>query len=408
MTMTTTASITTNAITAPKALQKSHTKRSQLFEAQAAYLQIDPGLVAHIHAAAPDSEPVLIRGSKCMRTTVGRGHNATVQIGRSNKRVSRQHVAIEHKPQLDGFELTILSPNGALIDRIVFVAGEHVPLIEGTTIEILGTRLIFLGPTEDGAAEEKSGEEEEEEDKKHKKKNNKQQEQQRPLTASSSSSSLSPSPLSSVSSSSLSSSSVPTCTPISLSKETVAVAKSSSELRMVKEAAPFDLMDSIVKILACSRKTSMTLREIVDRLKMVSSDEVLALVKEAIFIGRIERRGKTADGSPKEDLFYYQAEKDPIHERRKKYSQIGRGARKCTMKDTQYFFRIPPKLPNHRGRSYVPPPAAANKKRRTMAHHHAEDPMEIDAKEEEDEEDIKSTSSGGVSDQEVGELFKDV
>ncbi|KAG0171533.1 hypothetical protein DFQ30_000839 [Apophysomyces sp. BC1015] len=159
--MAQTATTTTTSIaTVTTEIQKIHRKRSLLFEAQAAYLQVDPGLAANIHAAAPDTEPVILRGSRCMRTTVGRGHDATVQIGRSNKRVSREHVVIEHKPQFDGFELTILSPNGALIDRIVFVAGEHVPLIEGTTIEILGTRLIFLGPTEDSGVEDKTEKEE--------------------------------------------------------------------------------------------------------------------------------------------------------------------------------------------------------------------------------------------------------
>jgi hypothetical protein len=58
--------------------------------------------------------------------------------------MSRQHLIIEHKPHT-GFTLTVKSPNGVLVDHIMFMDGEHIPLVKGSLIEVLGTRLIFGG-----------------------------------------------------------------------------------------------------------------------------------------------------------------------------------------------------------------------------------------------------------------------
>jgi predicted component of type VI protein secretion system len=128
-------------------------KKLNLFQAQTTHFQINPSLAMRCHESSPDAVPVILRGSKTCKTTIGRGHDATIKIGKANKRVSREHVVIEHKPQINGFELTILSPNGALIDRIIFVEGEHVPVVEGTMIEIVGTKIIFQVPDENQLVE---------------------------------------------------------------------------------------------------------------------------------------------------------------------------------------------------------------------------------------------------------------
>ncbi|RUP14441.1 hypothetical protein BC936DRAFT_139666 [Jimgerdemannia flammicorona] len=76
--------------------------------------------------------------------------------------------------------------------------------------------------------------------------------------------------------------------------------------------------------------------------------------------GKIVRSGKTADGTPKENLHYYICDQDPVEWRRQAYGQVSRSARKCTLADKQYFWKMPPKLPNHRYRSsYVPSVGAA-------------------------------------------------
>jgi predicted component of type VI protein secretion system len=124
-------------------------KSNQLFQAQTFHFQADPSIARRCHESSPDAIPVILRGSKTSKTTIGRGQDATIKIGKANKRVSREHAVIEHKPQWNGFEITILSPNGALIDHIIFVEGERVPILEGTLIEIVGTKMIFEAPKDD-------------------------------------------------------------------------------------------------------------------------------------------------------------------------------------------------------------------------------------------------------------------
>jgi hypothetical protein len=126
------------------------TTKSELFQAQSTQFQIYPSLAKRCHESSADATPILLHGSKATKLIIGRGHDATIKIGKANKRVSREHATIEHKPLLNGFEMTILSPNGALIDHILFDQGEHVPVMEGTLIEIVGSKLVFKGVKEEG------------------------------------------------------------------------------------------------------------------------------------------------------------------------------------------------------------------------------------------------------------------
>lgn len=156
----------------------------------------------------------------------------------------------------------------------------------------------------------------------------------------------------------------------------------------------------------------MTCSDITKRLEGELLMDVSRTLNNSPVIGCVKRLGKTADGSPKENLYYYKAELDPDQERRKRYSDVGRSARKCTMKDTQYFFRvsnnrnqtppsysqifiqIPPKLPNQKSRMY-----SSNKVRKRRSKQ---------AKEQQEDDELLSDSSGDASDMEVYELFKDV
>ena len=92
-------------------------------------------------------------------------------------------------------------------------------------------------------------------------------------------------------------------------------------------------------------------------------ERVQQVLKEKPFFGEIVRKGKTADGSPKENLYYYNSEQDPVEWRRAEYTHVGRSARKCTLQDKQYFWKIPPKLGRNRN-AYVPPPAKGYEKRK--------------------------------------------
>ncbi len=84
----------------------------------------------------------------------------------------------------------------------------------------------------------------------------------------------------------------------------------------------------------------MTCTDITNRIDGQTFFNVNKLLTESPVIGCVPRSGKLADGSVKEDLYYYKPELDSNTERRNKYSDVGRSARKCTMKDTQYFFRV--------------------------------------------------------------------
>ncbi|KAI8064969.1 hypothetical protein BDF21DRAFT_496588 [Thamnidium elegans] len=290
-------------------------EKSSLFQAQNTQFQINPQLAKKCHESLTDA--IVVHGTCSGKMIIGRGHDATVKIGKTNKRVSRHHVSIEYKSPLNRFELTVHSPNGAMIDRIVFEQGEHVPIMEGTCIEIVGTKLIFQGPQ----------------------------------------------------------TIIPT--PLSPKKEEGNIPK----LVKSKNHIALSLQDEVIQVLVSTRKSTMTCKDICNKLPDQTMIDIRTLLSESPVIGCIKRLGKTADGSAKEDLYYYKAELDSNLERRKRYSDVGKSARKCTMKDTQYFFRIPPKPTTHKVRK---------------------------RKELEEDEELKSNSSDDVSDMEVYELFKDV
>ncbi|EPB83790.1 hypothetical protein HMPREF1544_09474 [Mucor circinelloides 1006PhL] len=371
-------------------------RKMTLFQAQMTHFQINPTLAMRCHESSPDAIPVILRGSKSCRTTIGRGHDATIQIGRANKRVSREHVVIEHKPQIDGFELTILSPNGALIDHIVFVEGEHVPVIEGTTIEIVGTKIIFQAPDDNLVAETEGMQDiiETPVEATQETTANAKMEVDEKINI----------PVMAVEQTTIESTITTSTTTVTQKSSTHHTLNSiiKTTASKLKETArqiiksPMTREDEIIQVLVHSRKSTMTCADITKRLQGQTASTVLDALKSSTAIGCVKRLGKTADGSPKEDLYYYKPELDPDQERQKRYSDVGKSARKCTMKDTQYFFRIPPKLPHHK--------TAKTRKRESTGNSSSMKSRQAAT----EEDDTKSTSSGDVSDMEVYELFKDV
>ncbi|KAI8337288.1 hypothetical protein BC941DRAFT_471022 [Chlamydoabsidia padenii] len=296
------------------------------FAAQRAYLQHNPRRAAQCHTSSPHAPTIIFHGTKAGKLTIGRGNGNEVQVGRRNPRMSRQHLIIEYKPHT-GFTLTVKSPNGVLVDHIMFMAGEHIPLVKGSLIEVLGTRLIFGGEQDQSVCP------------------NVQDEQLRPLDT--------PTPneivatgLSSTLSVTHESTTGGGTTTIE-STDHVELNKSSDSLLLLPQSKPLDFLDTLIRLLANSRKTSMTIPEIGRQLKR-ERESLMDLIQTTACIGCIERTGNTADGSPKEHLYYYKPELDANDERRLALSQSRRGARKCALKDTQYYFRIPPKLPSHR------------------------------------------------------------
>ncbi|KAI8372880.1 uncharacterized protein BYT42DRAFT_616082 [Radiomyces spectabilis] len=144
-----------------------------------------------------------------------------------------------------------------------------------------------------------------------------------------------------------------------------------------------DYTQVIIDALVFSRTSSMPVSDICSRIltanpsfkesRQVWNARISKVLKETPFFGEIVRKGKTADGSPKENLYYYNSERDPVEWRRATYTQIGRSARKCTLQDKQYFWKIPPKLGRHR-HAYVPPPAKVQGEKRSKPSTTFDDP----------------------------------
>ncbi|KAI8070941.1 hypothetical protein BC940DRAFT_294804 [Gongronella butleri] len=129
-----------------------------------------------------------------------------------------------------------------------------------------------------------------------------------------------------------------------------------------------DLGELIIEILVFSKKSSMPISDICSRIlktnpsyrqeaRDVWQKRIQKVLKDKPFFGEIVRKGKTADGSPKEHLYYYNGDKDPVEWRRATFTQVGRSARRCTLQDKQYFWRMPPKLGGRNRNAYIPPPA---------------------------------------------------
>ncbi|KAI8093502.1 uncharacterized protein BX664DRAFT_329861 [Halteromyces radiatus] len=316
----------------------SSDKRSSYFAAQTAYFQHDPRLATQCHTASPHVATIILHGSKATKLTIGRGHDSEVQVGRHNPRMSRQHFVIEHKPHT-GFTLTVQSPNGVLVDRIMFTAGENIPLVKGSTIEVLGTKLVFAGEQEQQEQQQEEQEQQKENQllatiptsiKKEPEQHNTSQEELSTKTTTTS--------MTNSDESTTTCTTTPTSTRMDLNQKYIPDQLSTS----------LDFLDTLIRILANSRKSSMTIPEIERQLNRKRQD-LMNLIQTTACIGCIERTGNTADGMPKENLYYYKPELDADDERRHSLSQSRRGARKCVLKDTQYYFRIP-KLPNHRSK----------------------------------------------------------
>ncbi|KAF9143254.1 hypothetical protein BGX30_000937 [Mortierella sp. GBA39] len=155
------------------------------------------------------------------------------------------------------------------------------------------------------------------------------------------------------------------------STDTPSASKSASD----KE--PRDYTEMIIDTLVFARKKkSMTLTELFD--EMVTSqpslmathdseeikEQMLQCLSAARCVGKITRKGKDAYNKPLENQWYYIPECDHNVMRKLTRQEVMPSARKCTLKDKQYFFKMPPKLPYHRKSTspYAVKPAARRAK----------------------------------------------
>ncbi|KAI9268716.1 hypothetical protein BY458DRAFT_511323 [Sporodiniella umbellata] len=374
-------------------------------------LQPTSDLHSSLLQGGPRSRLVVV-GQYDKKVILGRGGASTIKIGRRNRQISRTHVSIEFNPDLGHFQLTILGLNGANVDQVLYNQHAIVVLEDHSSIDVLGDHVEFrvpprpldtkqhiLEPAKDAASpkednkeiskvqeavkeeavviEEKPKvtpeiEEKESIQPSNDSDNKLQEESDKPLIKDTTETTLH----------------MHTAESVEDNKESIRQLQEEKEIESMKiaeESWPIDTLKNddddklsemeeqdysevIIDALVFSRTSSMPVSDICSRImksnpsyaeqpRELWTERIREVLKEKPFFGEIQRKGKTADGSPKENLYYYNSELDPVEWRRATYTQVGRSARKCTLKDKQYFWKIPPKLGRHRS-SYVPPPAS--------------------------------------------------
>ncbi|CAO3592906.1 unnamed protein product [Absidia cylindrospora] len=374
-------------------------------------LDVDEG---QQQSRANSSEPssLAIVGSYQQRITLGRGGSSTVKIGRRNRQISRTHVAIEYAN--GRFELVVLGLNGASVDHLPYRQHERAPLDDHSFVDVLGDSLMFrlpAGPppqqqqkvtplpTMDNKQPTTTNSQLSSTEQPTKSVNHHQlrvlDQNSNDMPASSSSPQSSQQYMDEIkqeeekatlhdhssrivknhASSESTGIKEPEKTPIMdtpIKNEEEEVDgddddKENNHSSKQDDKDTTDYAENIIDILVFSRKSSMPISDICSRIiktnpsykkqdREVWTKRIQRVLKEKAFFGEIVRKGKTADGSPKEHLYYYNSDMDPVEWRRATYTQVGRSARKCTLQDKQYFWRIPPKLGKNRN-AYIPPPA---------------------------------------------------
>ncbi|KAJ2083656.1 hypothetical protein H4R24_000614 [Coemansia sp. RSA 988] len=125
-------------------------------------------------------------------------------------------------------------------------------------------------------------------------------------------------------------------------------------------ASDAGLVDVVIEAMVFSARTSHTISDLLRDIARVGDGSADCMhvwrhhLTRALFhnrcFGRVERRVKDASDRRAEDRWYYDAAKDDCGARRENFGGLVRTARRCTLRDTQYFFKQVPKLPSFRYR----------------------------------------------------------
>ncbi|KAJ1891012.1 hypothetical protein GGI09_005692 [Coemansia sp. S100] len=114
------------------------------------------------------------------------------------------------------------------------------------------------------------------------------------------------------------------------------------------------LADLLVESMVFSARTSHTISDLLRDVAPSDADarawrhHVTWTLFHTRCFGRVERRVKDASDRRAEDRWYYDAAADACPLRRANFGGLARTARRCTLRDTQYFFKQVPKLPSFR------------------------------------------------------------
>lgn len=90
---------------------------------------------------------MVLNGSYDTPVIVGRGSQATLNLGRVNKQVSRRHAIIQWCAESATFEITVLGQNGVRINGTGFPSGQQATLRGGDIVDLVGVKMLFKTPT---------------------------------------------------------------------------------------------------------------------------------------------------------------------------------------------------------------------------------------------------------------------
>ncbi|KAF9408672.1 hypothetical protein BGZ94_002225 [Podila epigama] len=124
-------------------------------------------------------------------------------------------------------------------------------------------------------------------------------------------------------------------------------------------------------------------------------EQMLECLSAARCVGKITRKGKDAYNKPLENQWYYIPECDHNVMRKLTRQEVMPSARKCTLKDKQYFFKMPPKLSYHRKSAspYAVKPSARRGKEPAKISADGKDVGDSSSDQDDDDEDADATTT---------------
>ncbi|KAJ1972499.1 hypothetical protein H4R35_004639 [Dimargaris xerosporica] len=353
-----------------------------------------------------------IVGDRVNPIIVGRGRRSTLDLTRLHRQVSRLHAYIRwddtataalasNASPMGRFKLEIKGRNGVKVDGHLYPAETTIPLLDGQVLDFVGVCFTFRYPPPSPSASVSN-------DKPHRADT---VESAQIASVASSGKGEEPRAIDPVPNSSEifcrapdDELSLPASEPHlattpaqesaiispadALDSPPAAVGHDTGELgesSLAREVDSVDLLSAIIDAVVFSAKRSHTVSDIyhtlaenqphVFRPAAANTDSVTQAWRQRIqqalsdhcCFGRVARSHKDAANQVVEDLWYYDPNRDQDPTRRASYGGIVRTARRCTLKDTQYYFKPVPKHKPLKKWVYVQEPSSAKPKSRTSS-----------------------------------------
>ncbi|KAJ1983261.1 hypothetical protein H4R34_001383 [Dimargaris verticillata] len=301
-----------------------------------------------------------IVGDRVNPIIVGRGRRSTLDLTRLHRQVSRLHAYIRwddattvmsdsNASMVGRFKLEIKGRNGVKVDGHLYPTETTIPLLDGQVLDFVGVCFTFRCPSPTPLPLEPS-------DELHRA-DTVEPEQVAPVAL----------PEQDDTPMAIDPDGKPFSSASEPRRETTPAAATHDdttelgETSLANETSSVDLLSAIVDAVVFSAKRSHTVSDIYHTLAenqphvfgtVTENTESTAQawrqrIQQALSdhhcFGRVARNHKDAANQVVEDLWYYDPNKDQDPTRRASYGGIVRTARRCTLKDTQYYFKPVPK-----------------------------------------------------------------